>query len=348
MELCGEIVEHKAFGRGKIVGFANNYITVLFDESGAEKKFAYPAAFGAFLELQSKSFLKQIEEDKNAIIQKEAEDKRIKEEREKMEIAIKSKNDGAKHLKKSSDKNNVAFKCNYCDGGNNKETIGFKGACSDDTIKYNINVAKYAGCCGKESTCYKYLNSEISREELNDSSKEDGFICHESQMLRFWRAYTGITQSGLNKGKPMTLRNVSTDSLVLLTTRLPYAKDKERFIFAVFLMDENYEGDNRDEGYVGSNPKFRLQLSLDEARQLKFWDYYFNPNKPEKIIFGSGLHKYLTDIQAAQVLKKICEIKKGTLEEELSKEFLEHYCRIKNLEIDKLSVPNGALKRNIE
>jgi len=38
--------------------------------------------------------------------------------------------------------------------------------------------------------------------------------------------------------------------------------------------------------------------------------YYFNENKPEKIIFGSGLHRYITDIQAAQVLKKICEIKK--------------------------------------
>lgn len=78
---------------------------------------------------------------------------------------------------------------------------------------------------------------------------------------------------------------------------------------------------------------------------MKFWDYYFNENKPEKIIFGSGLHRYITDIQAAQVLKKICEIKKGTSGEMISKEFLEYYCRIKDLDIDSIPIPNGALQR---
>lgn len=143
----------------------------------------------------------------------------------------------------------------------------------------------------------------------------------------------------------MTLRNINANSLAFLTTRLPYAEDKERFIFAVFLVDENYEGDNKEEGYVEANSKYKIALSLDEARRLNFWDYYFNPNKPEKIIFGSGLHRYLTDIQAVQVLKKIYEIKKGTSGEEFSKKFLEHYCRIKEIDIDNIPIPNGALQR---
>ena len=33
MELYGEVVKHKVFGRGQIVEFANNYVTVLFDEN---------------------------------------------------------------------------------------------------------------------------------------------------------------------------------------------------------------------------------------------------------------------------------------------------------------------------
>lgn len=347
MELYGEVVTHKFFGRGQIIKFVDNYVTVLFDESNSEKKFTYPSAFGSFLELENKSFLKEIEEDKNVIIQKEAEDKRIKEE--KAAMAIKSKAASVRRSKntttKTSDRNNIAFKCTYCDGGTNEEIVGFKGICSDDTINYNINAAKHVWCCSSECQCYKYLNGKITREELNDFYKEDSFVCYESQMLKFWRAYAGVTQNGLNKGKPMTLRNVSTNSLAFLTTRLPHAKDKDRFIFAVFLVDENYDGDNREEGYVGANPKYRIQLSLDEARKLKFWDYYFNSTKPERIIFGSGLHRYLTDVQSAQVLKRICEIKKDTLEEELSKEFLEHYCKIKSVDIDNIPLPNGALQR---
>lgn len=80
MELCGETVKHISFGSGKIIEFTNNYITVLFDESKAEKKFIYPNAFGAFLELDNKSFLDQIELDKNQIALKLAQNNRINEE----------------------------------------------------------------------------------------------------------------------------------------------------------------------------------------------------------------------------------------------------------------------------
>ncbi len=354
MELCGEAVNHKSFGRGKIVDFSNSYITVLFEESKEEKKFAYPVAFGAFLKLENESFIKQIEEDKHAIAQREAEDKRIKEERAKLYTATESQNNRLKKTKnsavKSSDKNNIAFKCNYCDGGSSKKVVGYRGVCSDDTIKHNINIAKHVWCSQPENMCNKYLKGEISREEVcgfyeATKSEFSKSVCYESQMLEIWIAGAGVTQNGDEKGKPMSLRNAKANSLALLTTKLPNAEDKDRFIFAVFLIDENHEGDNRDEGYVGANPKYRMYLSLDEAKEVKFWDYYFNPNKPEKIVFGSGLHRYLTDIQSAQVLKRICELKRGTSEEEFSKEFFEHYCRIKGLDVTGIPIPDGALQR---
>jgi hypothetical protein len=246
--------------------------------------------------------------------------KGFNEERAKAAIATKTQDGRVRNTNntnaKSSDKNNIPFKCNYCDGGKTNEVVGYKGVCSDETIKYNIKVVKHIWCSQPENMCYKYLNGEVSREEIckfyeETKSEFSKSVCYESQMLEIWNAGAGITQNGDEKGKPMSLRNVKANSLSLLTSKLPYAEDKDRFIFAVFLIDENYEGDNREEGYVGANPKYRIQLSFDEARELKFWDYYFNENKPEKIIFGSGLHRYITDIQAAQVLKKICEIKKG-------------------------------------
>lgn len=354
MELCGEIVRHKSFGRGQIVEFANNYATVLFDDSKEEKKFGYPSAFGAFLELENESFFKEIQDDKNVIAEQEAENKRIKQELAKLEIAMKSKSDGVKRLKKTaektSDTNNIAFKCNYCDGGKNEGRVGYKGVCSDETIKYNIKTAKHVWCRQPENMCYKYLQGEISREEIgkyyDETKSEFGkSVCCESQMLELWRAGASVTQSADGKAKPMSLKNARANSLALLTTKLPRAKDQDRFIFAVFLIDEDYEGDTEGEGNLGSNPKYVLQLSLNEAKELKFWNYYFNPKKPERIILGSGLHRYLTDTQSAQVLQKICELKIGTPDEEFSKEFLAHFCKLKKLDINNIPMPEGGLQK---
>jgi len=302
VELCYEVVNHKVFGRGKIVDFENNYITVLFDESKTEKKFTYPSAFGAFLELENKSFLKEIQEDKDEIDKMEAEKQKIKEEEAKVMLNMKFKENGVRRLKnspsKSSDKNNIAFKCNHCDGENGKEILGF----------YEATKSEFSKCI--------YAGRQTS--EINE-----------------------------DKGKPMSLRNVKANSLAILTTKLPYTKDEDRFVFAVFITDENYEVNSKSDGYVGANPKYKIQLTLEEARKVKFWDFYFNANKPERIIFGSGLHRYITDVQASQVLKKIWEIKKDTSEEEHSRVMLEYYCGIKKLNIDEIPMPNGALQRNI-
>ena len=356
MEFCGEIVKHKVFGRGQVVNFAINYISILFEESESEKKFFYPAAFGVFLEVENKHFLKQIEEDKNIIAQKDAEIRRINEELEEQAQAeainlkkIKTSY-SKKTVSKTSDLNNIAFKCNYCDGGSCKETVGYKGICSDDTIKYNIKSSKHVWCSQPENMCNKYLQGEISREEIckfyeSTKSEFNKSVCYESQMLEIWIASAGITQNGALKDKPMLLRNVKANSLAILTTKLPHAKDKERFIFAVFIIDENYGIENSDEGYVGANPKYKMLLSLEEARELKFWDYYFNPNNPEKIELGSGLHRYFTDVQSAQVIKKIVELKKGTIQEEFAEQLLEYFCKIKKLDTENIPLPSGALKR---
>ena len=346
MKLCGEFVKHNVFGIGEIIEFDNNHVTVIF-ENKEEKKFIYPSSFGKFLHIQNKALLIEIENINAAVASRQLEIKKENEELIKLELNNRKTklNKKSPSTSKVDNKSNIAFKCNYCDGGKNKDSIGYTNVCSIETIEYNINVAKRVWCSSSESLCNKYIKGEFSRKELLNTCNNDGFVCYESQMLRKWRAYAGIAQKGVNKGKPMKLKSVKANSLAMLTTKLPNEKDEERFIFAVFLIDENYEGDNTEEGYVGANPKYKIQLSLDEAKQIKFWNYYFNPNKPEKILFGSALHRYITDMQAAQVLNEICKVKKGTKDEYKSKELLRFYCNLKRLDIDNIINPNGALKR---
>lgn len=347
MKLIGEAVEHKEFGRGKIIEQEKDSVLVLFEGEAGEKKFVYPSAFRTFIRLEDKVLSRKINEEKDELNQKEAEKKMAEVERI-IQAAIEKANE--RNAKRSpgydAERSNIAFKCNYCDGGKNDGVVGFKGACSDKNIKYNIHIAKHVWCRGEDSDCRKYLDGQMTRAALDEASSGDGYVCYESQMLRMWRAYAGIIQNGGKKGTPKTFRNVRSNSLAVLTTRMPYAKDQDRFIFAVFLVGDNYEGDGKDEGYVEADLKYRMQMSPEEAEQLKFWDYYFNPNKPEKTVFGSGLHRYLTNIQAAQILGKICEIKRGTKEEALAQEFFEHYCMLKGLHAREIPEAEGGLRRN--
>ena len=58
---------------------------------------------------------------------------------------------------------------------------------------------------------------------------------------------------------------------------------------------------------------------------------------------GQGLHRYISDIQAASILYDIWKVKAGAKDEKLAKEFLDHFCKINAIRVDDLPVLNGAL-----
>lgn len=59
MNLLGQLVKHKKFGKGVITDFSNNIVTVCFAES--QKLFLYPDAFSKYLTFNNHSFQKKIE-----------------------------------------------------------------------------------------------------------------------------------------------------------------------------------------------------------------------------------------------------------------------------------------------
>ena len=76
-----------------------------------------------------------------------------------------------------------------------------------------------------------------------------------------WKCGAGVFRNGYDAGKPMKLRSVQKNSLVVMTTRDPGMQDFSRYIFGVFLIDEYFEGDERDEGYVTCHSKWRIELN---------------------------------------------------------------------------------------
>lgn len=346
----GQVVLHNEFGEGIVTDVEGRHITVRFSE--CEKTFVYPDAFTNFLVAKDNAVMTAIKADLKRVEEAELrkqEETALKAASEKLRAyEPPEKKRVGKSQSKAYSRANIAFKCNYCDGGKTKDRIGFHGVCSDKMIRHNIEIQHHVWCSTDECLCHRYYDGKMSRrdlEEFMNQNSNNGFVCYESAMLRDWHAAAGIVQTGDNKGKPMRLMRVQPNSLAVLTTREPGATDDKRFVFAVFLVDETYEGDNRDEGYVTTNSEYKIQMRPNEAQRVKFWDYYFNPNAPELVKFGSGLHRYLSDIQAAQILQDVAAIKVGTSDESLSLRFFQHFCRINGIDKSSIPPPCGALKK---
>jgi hypothetical protein len=59
INLCGEFITHKLFGRGQIMENKNGVVTVLFCETKNIKKFIYPGSIEKFLMLENPVSSKQ-------------------------------------------------------------------------------------------------------------------------------------------------------------------------------------------------------------------------------------------------------------------------------------------------
>ena len=300
-DLTGKTVIHRKFGDGVVIAHdkdesqATDIIRV--DFSGSKKSFKYPEAFQGFLQVKDDDIKKMIGDDLE-ILKQSAERKKEKEESPRM-MTIDAKNDTKKpvvhrperkqyNIDKKYPRKNIALKCNYNDGGRNNSRIGYCGVCSDPVIRHNIVDKKRSWCSNPDCSCKQYIDRKISRRELDSQCENGGWGCYESQMLREWRAWAGQSISRGTVTENMRFQSVRRNSLAILTTRKPKSKEADRFIFAVFLVDDFWEGDEKEEGCVSSNSIYRLAFSEKECRELLFWNYYSNKTRTEKPLWGVG------------------------------------------------------------
>lgn len=349
MDFLGKQVKHKMFGIGTVVFHNDSKIIVHF--SDREMDFAQ-SSFRGYLE-----FVDPVDQaELITMLQKEDSEQRAAEAKDPTRHFVSPKNTQSRftrshdvgssdRIKRQISPSNIAFKCNFCDGGKSSSRIGYMGVCSDEVMEYNICVAHHAWCSAENSFCMQYMNDEISRNELEHLCSGDGYVCYESVMFRDWTARAGFGLTGCKKNEPRKIRQVATNSLAVLTTREPYADESSRFIFGVFLINGVDQGNSVEEGAVWSDSKYRIELSPEEAHLLKFWNYHANDNSPIKPAWAYGLYRYLSDIEAAQILRDIAFLKKNRHEKIAAVEFLQYYCKIHHIDPTSIPDPYGALKR---
>ena len=340
MDFVNQIVIHKVWGECTIVKQEDDILFIIYSEE--EKRFKYPDSFADFLRFKDEQLQINAWRD---LQKKETARQQAAAKQDTVFVSPQTYIPSTRKAKPIIEKSNIIFKCNFCDGQANKKHLGYMGACSDQMIHYNIHVAQHSWCSDPDCACARYLNGEITGTQLDDLCRDGGFVCYESQMLKDWTAYAGFVLNGEKKAEPKKLRNVQLGSLAALTTREPGMQECDRFIFAVFLVDELDEGTHGNEGYVKSNSKYRIELAPDEAHKIKFWNYHANGNSAELPRWGQGLHRYATDMEAAQILRDIVAVKQIPNERKFAEEFLAHFCKTKGIRLEDIPSPNGALKR---
>ena len=239
---------------------------------------------------------------------------------------------------------NIAFKCTYNDGGISQNGMGFLDVCSDSMIRQHIRDGR-SWCSNPCCPCNEYITGKLTKEELKDMRHNDEMICYECCMLEKWKAQAGTIRNDVGEGERIKIKNAYRNSLAILTTRLPNSREKDRIIFALFLINTVYEGDENTSGYVSAQPKYRLSFSIEEARNLLYWKYHANKNRPSKPAWGTGLFRYVPLDEGAQILRDAIRIKTGTIDEALARAFFDTYCRLNWIIPENIGEPMGALFR---
>ncbi len=332
-------VIHKTFGEGVIIGFENNIATVRFSERDVD--FRYPDVFARYLRFTDEALQSEAEEMAIESIKIKEEEKK-KKERERAEelyrhyqhqLAEKTgkRKPSATQLKYEKE-GNLAFKCNFCNGGCSSDCIGFKGVCSPETIRHNIEKEKRTWCSNEASGCGRYYRGLIDYGTLSQMHN-DSFVCYESRMLIDWTAFAGENLDSTGVQRARRIMGAKQNGLAVLTTVFP--NETDRVIFGVFITAETDEGDERSAGYVKADPQYTVELTPSEARGLKFWDYHENSNGSVGQ-WSSGLYRYLNNDECVRILKRIVEIKTGA-EKTKAEKVLLRYAALKGISKEELA-----------
>ena len=90
---------------------------------------------------------------------------------------------------------------------------------------------------------------------------------------------------------------------------------------------------------------------LEKLKEHSVKPYHMPGHKRHTIADGIPYDIDITEIEGFDnlhelggILKDVAQIKKGTADEELAKEFLEYYCKVNNVDSNTLPEPEGALK----
>jgi hypothetical protein len=190
-----------------------------------------------------------------------------------------------------SDLKHIAFKCNYCDGGEDR-FVGFSDTCTAMVMKANVEHGH--AFCKDASPCTEYVAKGLK-------GRPPAEPCYESGLFNNW-----VFGGGHRGDKNIILHQTAPGRIALLTTRFLDSNgwqepERDRRIIGLFRIGK-IKNEQDEASMVQADHDVRIRLPIDEARELYFWDYYRYESDPKLVMWGPGLVRYMEDNELAGVL----------------------------------------------
>ena len=235
------------------------------------------------------------------------------------------------------DRRNIAYKATYCDGNGN----WFAAPCSAETRNFNCNETTRARFCRTNSICKEVENGDKSEAEIMNAYGTN-FLCYECKLLREFTIYAGRKGNGALIGWKL-----ESDRIAILTTIFPYQDEEDRVIFGAILINRSYDKDEDREAYATSFPEYRIALTPEEAKTMKYWEYAPGEGANKNLIqWNEQLWRYQNDSTCATILKDLVAViaKRGNeAETQAAQAFLDKFLGLIKMNEDDIPAKAGAL-----
>lgn len=138
---------------------------------------------------------------------------------------------------------------------------------------------------------------------------------------------TGSYLSGTSKGKPRIPNKLRPNSVCLITGVDEGCEEKERRILGAFAVNEQFLGEDCQDGIIQGHDKYKVILMDDMV--LPFWDYF--DQGAAFLRWGRVPFKYCSNRIMKKILFDIVNLLDGTKQEKIVNEFYQYFCNVNQL-----------------
>ena len=138
------------------------------------------------------------------------------------------------------------------------------------------------------------------------------------------RCSTGEYLSGFSKGQPRVPDRVHFNTMCIFTACDPGQPENTRKILGVAMTDENFQGENCEDGWIPLKGDYLLKL----PKPVGIWHYL---DKEPKKAWGHTTFKYVANKIGEEILHDVRQQLAGTEADQKAKTFYKYFCDCNHL-----------------
>lgn len=146
-------------------------------------------------------------------------------------------------------------------------------------------------------------------------------------VVRDGSVFTGYNLSGKSKGEPRIPQNMNINSSCIITRNPGKNKEAEREITGIFMVSEDFIGENCKTGIIPIHPIYRI-IWGDDCEKVLFWNYF--PEEKRAKSWGKSEIKYLPVTIVKEILEDMINGATDEKKEEIM-EFYQYFCRMNRM-----------------